>query len=143
MITVKNNKFKTCHKCKIEKNTNVTNWFFHKGIPHGDCKLCQASPEQREYRKGYARKLRMMALVNYSGEIPSCACCKEQEMKFLGIDHINGGGGKHRKEIREAGLTTYLWLRKNDYPEGFQVLCHNCNLSKGYYGECPHNLIKT
>jgi hypothetical protein len=30
----------------------------------------------------------------------------------------------------------------NEFPDGFQVLCHNCNLAKGYYGECPHNSLK-
>lgn len=30
------------------------------------------------------------------------------------------------------------WQRKNNYPKGFQVLCHNCNLAKGFYGKCPH-----
>ena len=28
--------------------------------------------------------------------------------------------------------------RKNNYPEGFQVLCSNCNFAKGKYGSCPH-----
>ena len=34
----------------------------------------------------------------------------------------------------------YGWLRRNSYPEGFQVLCHNCNLGKKINGGvCPHN----
>lgn len=85
-----------------------------------------------------------MALAAYGGEQPKCACCGENEVKFLCIDHINGGGGKHRKEIKGKGLTTYIWLKKNGYPNGFQVLCHNCNMAKGFYGLCPHKeLIKT
>ena len=33
---------------------------------------------------------------------------------------------------------TYRWLKNHNYPEGFQVLCYNCNLPKGVYGVCPH-----
>lgn len=33
------------------------------------------------------------------------------------------------------------WLRRNNYPNGFQVLCHNCNMAKGFYGKCPHQSI--
>jgi hypothetical protein len=29
-------------------------------------------------------------------------------------------------------------LIKNNFPDGFQVLCHNCNMSIGLYGYCPH-----
>ena len=68
-----------------------------------------------------------------------CSCCDEKEGKFLSIDHINGGGNKHRKEIgRRGGNNFYRWLKKNNFPDGFQVLCYNCNFSKGMYGSCPH-----
>jgi hypothetical protein len=30
------------------------------------------------------------------------------------------------------------WLRRNKFPSGYQVLCHNCNFSKGHVGICPH-----
>ena len=30
------------------------------------------------------------------------------------------------------------WLINERFPEGFRVLCHNCNQAIGYYGECPH-----
>lgn len=30
------------------------------------------------------------------------------------------------------------WLKTNGYPDGFQTLCHNCNMAKGFYGICPH-----
>ena len=72
---------------------------------------------------------------------PSCACCGETFIEFLSIDHINGGGRSHRKEIRDgvgSYSSMYLWLIDNDFPEGFQVLCMNCNTSIGFYGYCPH-----
>ena len=30
-------------------------------------------------------------------------------------------------------------LKKLGYPkDGYQLLCHNCNCAKGWYGACPH-----
>jgi hypothetical protein len=31
------------------------------------------------------------------------------------------------------------WIHSNGFPEGFRVLCHNCNSALGYYGHCPHD----
>lgn len=71
-----------------------------------------------------------------------CACCGEKEVKFLTLDHKNNNGSEHRKEI---GLTTaHLigWIIRNNFPESIQILCYNCNCSKGHHGECPHETKK-
>lgn len=78
-------------------------------------------------------------VFNYYGGV-KCACCGEKELSFLSIDHMNGGGGKHRQKIGNGGINTYRWLRKNNFPEGYQVLCHNCNQAKGHFGVCPHHM---
>jgi hypothetical protein len=84
-------------------------------------------------------KLRKDVLNAYGHE---CICCKEKRHQFLAIDHINGGGNKHRKSLHKnaSAQTFYTWLRKNNYPVGFQVLCHNCNCAKAYYKICPHQI---
>ncbi len=90
-----------------------------------------------EYNKIYGKKYRdknRELVFNHYGK--KCSCCGEKELKFLSIDHINGNGEKHRKEIYRNINT---WLVKNNYPKGFQVLCFNCNW--GRYknnGVCPH-----
>ena len=84
--------------------------------------------------KRYQRKLREQVLAHYGHK---CVCCGEDTYEFLAIDHIDGGGNKHRKEVG-YGATFYLWVIKNNFPKGLQVLCHNCNLAKGYYKICPH-----
>lgn len=90
-------------------------------------------------RKAWRWKLKTDCLIAYSlSEVPICACCGEQEIIFLTLDHIDGGGNKHRKEIGGGGLNQYLFLRRNNYPSGFQVLCYNCNCAKGFFGKCPH-----
>lgn len=80
-----------------------------------------------------ARKVRLDVLEHYGGK---CVCCGEDRTEFLAIDHIKGGGRKHRQSI--PGNNLYRWLRNNEYPEGFRVLCHNCNMAIGFYGYCPH-----
>lgn len=77
---------------------------------------------------------RRILVFNHYGH--HCVCCGETEPKFLAIDHILGGGNKHIKEIGRGNL--YRWIIRNKYPKGFQVLCHNCNVAKGFYGSCPH-----
>lgn len=78
------------------------------------------------------RAIREDVLTHYGKQ---CQCCGEETSEFLCIDHINGDGAAHRKVVRGS---MYVWLKKNNFPDGFQVLCHNCNMAKGIYGECPH-----
>lgn len=79
----------------------------------------------------------MEALRHYGGINPTCKCCGESNMKFLTIDHIEGGGSEHRRGSAKGGIG--FWLKKNEYPDGFQILCFNCNCGKGIYGVCPHS----
>ena len=90
----------------------------------------------------------MSILQYYSADIPFCACCGEKEIKFLSLDHINGGGTKHRQQLQKnrikpaGGSVVYGWIIKNNFPEGYQILCHNCNQAKGFYGVCPHKRLE-
>lgn len=85
-------------------------------------------------------EIRTRVLTHYANGDLCCNCCGVRNYKFLTLDHINGGGNKHRKEIGVTGGFDYwYWFIKNDFPEGFQVLCYNCNCSKGFHGVCPHN----
>ena len=87
----------------------------------------------KKYRDSY----RIQALSHYSGNPPKCKCCGEKELLFLTIDHINGKGSKHRKRI--GGTNMYRWLISHNFPEGFQVLCFNCNCGRARNnGTCPH-----
>lgn len=90
----------------------------------------------RKAAKARHHRLRGAALAAY-GTV--CQCCGEAQPAFLVIDHVDGNGSAHRKEIKQSGSTTlYRWLAKHQYPPGFQVLCHNCNYAKHVYGVCPH-----
>lgn len=86
----------------------------------------------------YKYGLKRQVLSHYSGGEPRCACCSELHIDFLTIDHVNGGGNEHRRHENISGSTSfYRWLRDRGFPDGFQVLCWNCNCAKRD-GICPH-----
>lgn len=92
--------------------------------------------EQSKRNRVYRVKLLNETLAAYGGAF--CACCGESTLEFLSIDHING---RAKDEPRRTGTKLYIWLRQQGWPQGYQVLCHNCNQAKGTYGVCPHKLV--
>ena len=79
-------------------------------------------------RKGkYNIKLKQDVLSHYSAEL-KCKRCRYTDIRALTIDHIDGNGWKHRRELGACNL--YSWLKRNGYPTGFQVLCMNCQFIK-------------
>jgi hypothetical protein len=81
----------------------------------------------------YNQKLKSEVLIYYSTMIgvPVCAHpdCLIMDIDMLCIDHIDGGGAKHRAEIGR-GRSIYRWLKQNNFPSGYQVLCANHNQKK-------------
>ena len=75
---------------------------------------------------------RMRILSRYSNPlgIPICNNCGEREFDVLCLDHVYGGGGKERRELNSGNIHFWTWLEKNNFPEGYQVLCANCNQQK-------------
>lgn len=129
-----------CAACGVDKPRTREHWGPDKrssdGLSGGWCRKCiTAWAKQRNL------EIRTQALLAYSDGSPSCACCGECRYEFLALDHIGGGGNQHRLALtgtKKGGAKLYYWLRDNGYPKGFQVLCHNCNMAKGVYGQCPH-----
>lgn len=109
----------------------------HKEISRRIKQRRESHPEVYAARdKANREKLRNDILQHYGGK---CVCCGEAAYEFLAIDHIDGNGNAHRRAIGQSNL--YRWIRKNGYPDNFQVLCHNCNNAKGFYGYCPHQKV--
>ena len=71
-------------------------------------------------------KLKTLIIEKYSAGTMKCALCEEHRLPCLSIDHINGGGGAHRKALRMAGESFYRWLKSANFPGGYRVLCMNC-----------------
>jgi hypothetical protein len=147
---------KACIRCKTVKP--LGEFEDEKGYVKAQCGVCRVysatfavrdrrkwtdSQRQITQRKRAAalRSLKTEVLAAYGGH---CGCCGEGALEFLSIDHVNGNGNSHKRELRKMskpGVSSpnlYMWLKQKGYPEGFQVLCHNCNQAKGHYGTCPH-----
>lgn len=133
---------KLCTWCKTCKNAAAD--AHHKAHPE------QMRERHRKYMRANAERInaqqrvrnrqrRVEVLAYYGGK---CDCCGEWRFEFLSIDHINGGGTQHRKELG-GGDRMMRWLIRNGYPTEYRVLCHNCNQAFGYYGTCPHQTEQT
>lgn len=88
--------------------------------------------------RSYTRKLKSEVVAAYGGR---CDCCGESELAFLQVDHANGDGAAHRREIGcVTGAPFWTWLRRHGFPRGLgiRVLCANCNMATRYGQACPH-----
>ena len=101
-----------------------------------------AHPERaKEGRLKERQRLRQQTVDAYGG---GCACCGETTIQFLQIDHIDGGGGKHRRALgRTGGQHFYRWLRQQGFPTGYRVLCANCHQAISLWKVCPHTAQST
>lgn len=97
-------------------------------------------PKVNATAKNLRDRLREEVLGVYSQGRRVCACCEEGIQQFLCIDHINNDGAEDRRaHPNEAtGYNLHKRLRREGYPEGYRVLCFNCNICTYIYGECPH-----
>ena len=77
--------------------------------------------------KEMRKQLKLEILSHYSSNL-KCNSCGFSDIRALSIDHIKGNGNKHRKAI--GRMDFYQWIKKNNFPKGFQVLCFNCQWIK-------------
>ncbi len=97
--------------------------------------------KMRKFNKTYLSNLKHQILEAYCEGDIKCLCCGEVHEIMLSVDHINRDNVEHRKRegIGHTSKSLYLWLRRNNYPTGFRILCLNCNTTLGSIGTCPHS----
>jgi hypothetical protein len=117
-------------RCKRYRQQNAAK----QKVRHAEYYSQNKDSECRRTRARLAA-LRQEAIKAYGGKC-SCVGCGIAEPVFLAIDHVNNDR-QQRKHIHGHGSKFLLWLKKNNYPKDFQLLCHNCNFAKTK-GECPH-----
>ncbi len=90
----------------------------------------KSNPEKRRRNAlAYYYRLQHAAIEAYGGY--RCSWCGIDEPLVLCLDHVANNGRDHRREIGSiGGHKFYKWLRDEGYPDGFQVLCMNCNHGK-------------
>ena len=97
--------------------------------------LAESSVRNKKLRKKYKK----MIVRHYTNGKNCCVCCGEDTFEFLSIDHINNDGAEHRRKI---GTNILADIIHNDFPDGYQILCYNCNFAKEHNRICPHQKSK-
>lgn len=111
-----------CKHCYILQNRIYQN-------KHRD-KIKKYNDDNKERKKQWLLNRKIEVLNHYTNNDIHCQCpcgCSHSGVEFMTIDHINGGGTQHRKDYHIGNI--YKWLKDNNYPSGFRVLCFNCNCS--------------
>jgi hypothetical protein len=119
-----------CIQCGKLRGNDGSKWL---------CRACQN--KWNAASRAYTQKLKTEVILHYGGK---CTCCGEATLGFLTIDHVNNDGNKQRHTTHPwGGRRFYMWLRKNNYPAGYQVQCFNCNLGRSINGGiCPHEEMR-
>jgi len=126
------------HREEKKKEARERYWQNHAIIRKRRAEL---NTVERKRKNALKEKLRYAAyrelvIEAYGGR---CACCGENEVLFLEVDHINNDGRAHRKVIGRSAKALVYWLINHGFPDGFQLLCSNCNQGKKRNGgTCPH-----
>lgn len=135
---------RTCGGCSQNLPFDEKHFPVRKRSPWGldsQCRICH-NAAARVANRTYREKIRLTVLGHYGKNgVPTCLCCGETRMEFLGLDHVNGGGQADRK-LHTNSQTLQIHLIRDGFPEGYRTLCHNCNMSLGMYGYCPHSAEK-
>jgi len=117
------------------------------------------TPESLANAKNDRNTNRLKILKHYSklhsnSNIPCCNCCGENfHVDFLALDHI---AGKRQMDLEPElkklkyssklkGMNLHRWIIHNNFPDGFQILCTNCNFAKGMKknnNQCPHEKMR-
>jgi hypothetical protein len=119
--------YNTCTVCRKKNNERVKSIYW-------------ANPALEAERSRLKRLELKQIVFNHYGQRCACTGCDTTNQEFLQVDHINGGGHQHRKTV--IGARIYEWLIKNKFPDGYRLLCANCNWSRGIWGYCPHEKEK-
>lgn len=118
----------TCKTCDAAR---FTNW--NHAIPG------RGGARTRAYYQA-RKEQRWQEVLNALGR--ECACCGEDELDFLTVDHIHRDGYKDR---HSGGRTLWSKIRREGYPKDrYQILCYCCNMGRERRGDgiCPHQRKK-
>jgi hypothetical protein len=87
--------------------------------------------DNKERCKIYRQKIKLEVFTHYCNGDIKCKDCNERDINKLEINHINGGGNKHRIKLfkqNSGGCKFYNWLKKNKFPDGYDCRCKKHNM---------------
>jgi len=90
--------------------------------------------QNRQHNKEWRQRVKIDVISHYGHDgKPTCVSCGFDDIRALSIDHIFNDGSSQRKSMPETkGSCFYPWLRKHNYPVGYQTLCMNCQFIKRF-----------
>jgi len=139
--TMRSPKWKKAHPKSKRKRVNAKNNTMVKaGFAAGRKKKKSEGLSNPRGKKEYYDVMKVYAKRRKFSR-PTCFCCQNTDWKFLVFDHIKNRPKSH-KGI--SGVSMAKKLKREGYPNGIQILCHNCNTGKEIFGgiRCPHHLSK-
>jgi len=127
-ISARSHKYYEEHKDDLNIKSN--NYYAtHKNEAHNQ-NVNYRKTHKTEIEK-HQLDIKIEVLTHYGNGKCACVKCGFDNTKALSIDHINGHGNTHRRNSNlSGGLEMYRWLKKNNFPEGYQTLCMNCQMIK-------------
>ena len=134
-----------CEAC-LAKSNAIVQGIAAKHLADGRCRCGQNSllgkrvcERCKRVSRETLRELKKTVIAAYGGK---CVCCGESMYEFLSIDHKHNDGAKERKQLGakgKSGASFFRLIIAENFPDRYQLLCYNCNMSKGFFGYCPHN----
>jgi hypothetical protein len=127
-FVMRNLKSGICLGCSIPRNDLLK---AGRGL-WGYCTNCRKI-KKREHQATLNRQsnlaVKQIVFEHYGNR---CAYCGDTDFERLQIDHMANDGNEHRLTIGRngCGAQMYRWLRRHNYPPGFQLLCSWCNVQK-------------
>ena len=113
------------HRDAVRKSHNAWSQRNRQYLAEYNCKF--GAENSRVWRFN----LKVKILTHYGNDELACVECGFSDLRALSIDHINGNGSSHRKEIgNKSGNAFYRWLEKSNFPGDYQTLCMNCQFIK-------------
>ncbi len=96
----------------------------------------------RERTREARRKVKVEVLTHYGNGDLACVRCGFDDVRALSIDHVNGGGLAHVRQIKKkSGVPFYYWLKAQGYPLGYQTFCFNCQNIKKVENKEYYNVL--
>jgi hypothetical protein len=138
---------------KVMKGPRLYGWLKKNNFPEGfqilcfNCNIIKELERKKKFHlqtknaiwaRNRKNNLKKLVMGKYGpNDLPECFCCRFDNLDGLSIDHIEGRTNTiHPKGL--YGEKLWNWLKKNNFPDGFQTFCYNCNSGKGDKKKCPH-----
>lgn len=84
---------------------------------------------RKDYGRGYAAGLRQAIIIVLGGK---CSKCPVSDPFMLHVDHVHGGGTRHRKRVG-SGPNYYRSILQQVCTGRFRLLCANCDRKTQFF----------